>query len=344
MDLRCFIASSLPSVVTLSKTKYLPSPTLPRLTSSRPTLQAPTWHAFVAFNNHLVPRTIDRFLSIIALSKLDAGLYPGVSNLFRQGDATLLNEDLPSIERRLEREDRLRLLTGDSTDAARRAKQPPKAPKGPTPSPAPTPAPTSNPYPPTSKPSIPDISGFVKDTTNCPGCFAKGKGGENCRGRGCYPLAVLGFMLKHSPTEAKKFVDKVRAEANARKEQHPTPKAKQVTDSDAAPPEQPAGAKRATSVEPPDASRPVSYSDAVQPSPAAHNYYDDLASDSDDDLGHFIPDDAETKTKFSSAPYSHARARRAAVSTTFSAIARRELNTIKIAIKSSDEALCCADS
>ena len=105
--------------------------------------------------------TIHQILCLFALNKLDTGLYPGVSNLFLQGDPTLLAEDLSAIELRLEREICLRLINGVSIDSAHRAK-----PAGKTNNPSPSPAPTLSPsaYPP-PKPSISTISTFVKDTT-----------------------------------------------------------------------------------------------------------------------------------------------------------------------------------
>lgn len=92
----------------------------------------------------------------------------------------------------------------------------------------------------------------------------------------------------------------------------------------------------------------MSYSDAARPagqsSQEKRNYYDQLGSDPDDDEGLFVRDDEDYKTNTSSANYIVANARRAAVSTTFSSIARDQLGTIKVAIKADDEATCCADS
>ena len=58
----------------------------------------------------------------------------------------------------------------------------------------------------------------------------------------------------------------------------------------------------ATSVEPP--ATPLTYSDATKKGTQAgneqHNYFDDLASDSDDDGGYFVRDVDESKTNTSS--------------------------------------------
>jgi hypothetical protein len=75
--------------------------------------------------------TIDQFLTLLALSRLDTALYPGTTALFCQGNTALLAESLSQIESRLEKEDRLRQLMGETTDSVRRAKAP-----------RPTPAPT----------------------------------------------------------------------------------------------------------------------------------------------------------------------------------------------------------
>eukprot|EP00956_Cyclotella_meneghiniana_P045253 scaffold360768_cov93-Cyclotella_meneghiniana.AAC.1 len=66
--------------------------------------------------------TIDRFLTLLTLSRLDQGLYPGVMSLFHQANAALLADSLSGIELRLEKEDRLRTLEGVSAESARRAK------------------------------------------------------------------------------------------------------------------------------------------------------------------------------------------------------------------------------
>eukprot|EP00956_Cyclotella_meneghiniana_P031975 scaffold85846_cov40-Cyclotella_meneghiniana.AAC.3 len=285
--------------------------------------------------------TIDQIICLFALNKLDTGLYPGVSNLFLQGDNVLLNEDLSAIELRLEREDRLRIINGVSAESARRAKPANKS-TNKSPSPAPSPLPSM--YPP-AKPTIAAISTFVKDTTNCPGCFNKGKGGENCRKNCCYSLLCNGFILKYDPGLADKTLSDIGAKAKARQEQQQPPQGKVAKEvgTPALTPQPAEGAKRATSVEPPSSKTPASYADAVNAN-KGQNYYDDLASDSDDDLGHFIPDDADDKFNSQSAPYTNVSARRAAVPHTFSAIANKELKTMKIALKSADEAVCCADS
>ena len=58
---------------------------------------------------------------------MDPGLYPGRNTLFRQGDPSLLRQDLSTIKQRLEQEDRLCTITGEPTDCSvRRAKQPAK--------------------------------------------------------------------------------------------------------------------------------------------------------------------------------------------------------------------------
>lgn len=71
--------------------------------------------------------TIDQFVTLFALAKMDPGLYPGTNTLFRQGDPSLLCQDLSTIKQRLEQEDRLRMIMGEPTNCSvRRAKQPAK--------------------------------------------------------------------------------------------------------------------------------------------------------------------------------------------------------------------------
>eukprot|EP00956_Cyclotella_meneghiniana_P037616 scaffold141643_cov21-Cyclotella_meneghiniana.AAC.1 len=111
--------------------------------------------------------TIDQFITLIALARMDPGLYPGITNLFLQGDTALLNEDLGQVERRMERQDRIWSITGDDDASARRAK--PKGKSPPAPSPSPAPASDKVPYPPSAKPSFQAIVEFLKGTSNCPG-------------------------------------------------------------------------------------------------------------------------------------------------------------------------------
>eukprot|EP00956_Cyclotella_meneghiniana_P012602 scaffold17913_cov36-Cyclotella_meneghiniana.AAC.1 len=283
--------------------------------------------------------TIEQFVTLFTLTKMDPDLYPGTSTLFQQGDAALLTEDLASIELRLEREDRLRTVRGDSTDSARHAKQPAKAPSPPKP-PDPNQPPS---YPPSSKQlRFNVIKEYTRDTTNCPGCFATGKLGSKCRSSQCYPLLTAGFLLRYAPDEANKLLDDINAKAKQcgrekgrRANEDDATKAPAPPDEKEKPKEIVGSGKRATSAE---QSRSKTYSDA-----AKGGYYDELASDSDDNEGYFVRDD-EDKNNTSSTPYRTIFARRANVSQTFSAIARRDLQTIKIAIKSQDEATCCADS
>lgn len=283
--------------------------------------------------------TIDQFVTLFALAKIDPGLYPGTNTLFRQGDPALLREDLTSIELRLEREDRLRVIMGDSTDSVRRAKQPTK-PKTPNPT-----EPTNTPsYPPSDKQiRYEKIRKYTADTTNCPGCFATESQGASCRRTQCFGLLTAGFILRHDPAGAKKILEDMNAKKRERD------KGRRVADGDttktpAAPSDEKkevvGSGKRATSAE---QSRPKSYLDATKTTPApSNNYFDDLASDSDDDEGYLIREDINNLN--SSSPYCIASARRTAISSTFSAIAKERLHKMKVAIRASDEAVCCADS
>eukprot|EP00956_Cyclotella_meneghiniana_P028868 scaffold68397_cov20-Cyclotella_meneghiniana.AAC.1 len=290
--------------------------------------------------------TIDQFITLIALARMDPGLYPGITNLFLQGDTALLNEDLGQIERRMERQDRIRSITGDDDASARRAKPKGKSPTAPSPSPAP--ASDKATYPPSAKPSFQSIVEFIKGTSNCPGCFNRGKGGEKCGKECCLPLLAAGWICKFAPEEAKKIYGEIRAKQRnsnekGRKTTDPTPPPADNKD-----PKDVEQAKRATSAGPPLSKQSKSYSDAARPtgqsSKEKQNYYDELGSDSDDDEGYFVRDDEDVKNNTSSNNYIIAHARRAAVSTTFSSIAREELSTIRVALKSADEASCCADS
>jgi hypothetical protein len=62
--------------------------------------------------------TLDEIISLITLGKAEPSLYPRIRSLFLQGDPTLLSEDLLAIERRMEREDRIRMLMGKTPDTA----------------------------------------------------------------------------------------------------------------------------------------------------------------------------------------------------------------------------------
>ena len=290
--------------------------------------------------------TIDRFVSLFTLARMDTGLYPGTAALFRQGDTTLLNEDLPAIELRLEREDNLRNVMGESTDAARRAKTPakPKTPQQPQQPQPKQPDASDGSYPPSHtqlKHNI--IKNYTDNSTNCPGCFATKGMGAHCRRTQCYPLLKAGFILRHAPDEANKKLAEIHAKKGDA-EPRGRDKGRRVNDDDGDA-KQPAGednkevlgsGKRATSAEQP---RPKSYSDAAKSSGAG--YYDELASDSDDDDGYLVREDDNLNT---STPYCIASARRTAVSSTFSAIARDRLQTIKVSVRAADEAVCCADS
>eukprot|EP00956_Cyclotella_meneghiniana_P012317 scaffold17507_cov37-Cyclotella_meneghiniana.AAC.4 len=296
--------------------------------------------------------TIDRFLTLLTLSRLDQGLYPGVMSLFRQANAALLADSLSGIELRLEKEDRLRTLEGVTADSARRAKtSKPSAT-------SPKPDSSSITYPPVDKQiNWSYIKEFTKDTTNCPGCFATatGRSGERCRRSHCFPFLTAGFLLQYNPDEANKKTQDIRDKKQERK---PRGRGRRATEKDeeTPPKEAPAPApavapdaqkevvgsgKRATSV---DNKVPLSYSDAAkQPPPVKHNYYDQLESDSDDDIGLFVPEDSDNpKTNYSS--YSIASARRTTVSSMFSNIAQDELKHMTLAAKAPDEAYCCADS
>ena len=88
-----------------------------------------------------------------------------------------------------------------------------------------------------------------------------------------------------------------------------------------------------------------------QPSPSlantSHNYFDELASDSDDDA-EFCFDFADSNPKTdSSAYFTLATARHATMnsaSSSLAAIACREFTKMKVALCSEDEVECCADS
>eukprot|EP00956_Cyclotella_meneghiniana_P009375 scaffold12967_cov36-Cyclotella_meneghiniana.AAC.2 len=244
--------------------------------------------------------TIDRFLTLLTLSRLDQGLYPGVMSLFRQANAALLADSLSGIELRLEKEDRLRTLEGVSAESARRAKtsKPPGA--------NPKPDASSIVYPPLDKQinwSL--IKEYTKDTTNCPGCFATNRSGERCRKGYCFPFLTAGFLLQYNPDEANKQIQDIKDKKQDRK---PRGRGRRATDkddaallketpapppvADPAPPKEVIGSgKRATSV---DNKVPASYSEVAEKQPPAkQNYYDQLESDSDNDIGLFVPYDSD---------------------------------------------------
>eukprot|EP00956_Cyclotella_meneghiniana_P032302 scaffold88129_cov23-Cyclotella_meneghiniana.AAC.1 len=295
--------------------------------------------------------TIDQFLVLLTLSRLDKDLYPGVMSLFRQANAALLADSLSGIETRLDKEDRLRTLEGITPEAARRAKT------SKTPNPSPKPDSSTVIYPPVDcQINWSLIKEFTKDTTNCPGCFGTNRSGERCRKGYCYPFLTAGFLLQYNPDEANKKIQELKDKKTERK---PRGRGRRATDNDDAPPkETPAPApspdpatqkevvgsgKRATSV---DNKTPQSYAEAAQ-QPATQSkqsYYDALESDSDDDIGLFVPDDNDNH-KTASSSYSVASARRATtISSVFSTVAKDHLQHIKMSQKSADEAYCCADS
>eukprot|EP00956_Cyclotella_meneghiniana_P038339 scaffold152614_cov80-Cyclotella_meneghiniana.AAC.5 len=249
--------------------------------------------------------TIDQFITLIALARMDPGLYPGITNLFLQGDTALLNEDLGQVERRMERQDRIRAVTNTDDASARRAAQKSKSPTAP--SPAPAPAPDKATYPPSAKPSFQSIVEYIKGTSNCPGCFNRGKGGEKCGKECCLLLLAAGWICKFAPDEAKKIYGEIRSKQRnnnekGRKATDPTPPPADNKDK-----KEVEQAKRATSAEPPLSKQSKSYSDAArqagQSSKEKQNYYDELGSDSDDDEGYFVRDDEDIKNNTSSNNY-----------------------------------------
>eukprot|EP00956_Cyclotella_meneghiniana_P005594 scaffold7180_cov50-Cyclotella_meneghiniana.AAC.3 len=293
--------------------------------------------------------TIDQLLTLFALSKMDTSLYPGVTGLFRQGDTNLLNDTLSQLETRMEREDRLRPLMGDSTDSARHARPPPK------PNSQQDQEQVSTTYPPPARVKAHQLVEFTKDNTNCIACFARGKAGTFCRKGECHAALSAGFILEHAPDKAKEKLEEVRDKyKNPRGRSQG--KGRRATDQDndqknPAPPapkkpedKQVVGSgKRATSTE---KSPAPSYAEAARSADSdkpQRNYYDELESDSDDNEGYFVREE-DDKPNSSSNAYLFQSARRATVSKTFSEIARRELRPMKIALKSEDEAVCCADS
>eukprot|EP00956_Cyclotella_meneghiniana_P014786 scaffold22287_cov36-Cyclotella_meneghiniana.AAC.1 len=291
--------------------------------------------------------TIDQLLTLFALSKIDTSLYPGVSSLFRQGDTGLLNNTLSQLETRMEREDRLRPLMDDGTDSARRARPQPKTNVQKDPEQA------QAVYPPAARVKAAQLIEFTKDNTNCIACFARGRAGTYCRKGECHAALSAGFIVEYAPDKAKTKLDQVRENYKNPRGRDPN-KGRRATDNEneqkqpplTNPPKQDdkqvvGSGKRATSTE---KSPPQSYADAAKTAEneKKHTYYDELASDSDDNEGYFVRED-EDKTNSSSTHYSYS-ARRATVSKTFSDIARRELRTMKIALKTEDEAVCCADS
>lgn len=240
--------------------------------------------------------TIDQFLTLLTLSRLDTGLYPGTMALFRQGNTALLAEPLPSIEARLEKEDRLRTLMGETAESVRRT----KAPRQPT---APTkPDGSTIVYPPSDKQlQYSQIRDLTKDTTTCPGCFATLQKGERCRKGYCFAFLTAGFILQYNPDEAQKILQELKNKSGKGGRN----RGRRTTDKDNDAKQSPAPApaatpppekevvgsgKRATSAD----KLPASYSDAAARSlpPSKTNYYDELESDDDVDLGFFEPEDS----------------------------------------------------
>eukprot|EP00956_Cyclotella_meneghiniana_P041568 scaffold230957_cov20-Cyclotella_meneghiniana.AAC.1 len=145
--------------------------------------------------------TIDQFLTLLTLSRLDKDLYPGVVSLFRQGNAALLADTLPGIETRLEKEDSLRNLQGDTADSARRAKAPRQS------SNPPKPDGSTIIYPPTTRQlQFSLIKELTRDSTTCPGCFGTNHVGERCRKGFCFPFLTAGFLLQYNPEAAEKKI------------------------------------------------------------------------------------------------------------------------------------------
>eukprot|EP00956_Cyclotella_meneghiniana_P023356 scaffold45380_cov85-Cyclotella_meneghiniana.AAC.5 len=312
---------------------------LATLEFARQTTQRPhTWLVFVGYSKP-------------SKGRLDKDLYPGVMSLFRQANAALLADSLSGIETRLDKEDRLRTLEGVTPESVRRAKssKPPGS--------SPKPDSSSIVYPPVDKQinwSL--IKDFTKDTTNCPGCFGTAHSGDRCRKGYCYPFLTAGFLLQYNPDEANKKIQEIKDKKNDRK---PRGRGRRATDHDdaqpketpaPAPPAEPApqkevvgSGKRATSVE---NKTPQSYSEAAQQqvNQSHQSYYDALESDSDDDIGLFVPDDSDNH-KSASSSYPVASARRATtISSVFSNIARDQLKHMQVSKKSTDETYCCADS
>eukprot|EP00804_Cyclotella_cryptica_P021434 CCRYP_005776-RA/>CCRYP_005776-RA protein AED:0.13 eAED:0.00 QI:0/0/0/1/1/1/5/0/1584 len=296
--------------------------------------------------------TIDQFLTLLALSQLDTALYPGTTALFRQGNAALLAESLSQLESRLEKEDRLRQLMGETQDSVRRA----RAPRPPA---ASTRDKSTLPYPPSDR-QLPFhvIKELTRDTTTCPGCFATNRQGERCREGFCYPLLTAGFLLQHNPDAAAAKILELKDNAQQRKGGRQRGRALRATDKEddnppttpltpppaKPPPDEVLGSgKRATSSDPPTTPHPKPTArDTITQS--RQNNYADLESDSDDDAGYFLPLEDSNNAKSHSTSYPIAAARRTTVSSTFSTIARQQLGKIKLALRHEDEALCCADS
>eukprot|EP00956_Cyclotella_meneghiniana_P038384 scaffold153478_cov36-Cyclotella_meneghiniana.AAC.2 len=169
--------------------------------------------------------TIDQFITLIALARMDPGLYPGITNLFLQGDTALLNEDLGQVERQMERQDRIRSVTGVDDASARWAKPKGKSPTAP--SPAPAPSSDKAVYPPSAKPSFQSIVEFIKD-------------------------------------EAKKLYGEIRAKQKNNNEKGRKAAESAPPPADNKDKKEVEQAKRATSVEPPVPKQPMSSSDAAR--------------------------------------------------------------------------------
>eukprot|EP00956_Cyclotella_meneghiniana_P028511 scaffold66582_cov38-Cyclotella_meneghiniana.AAC.5 len=276
---------------------------------------------------------IDQFLTLLTLSRLDKDLYPGVVSLFRQGNTALLSDTLPGIETRLEKEDSLRSLQGESTDSARRA----KAPK------------------PLSNPPKPDTSNIIYPPTTKQLQFKMIKSSQETQlhvlDGYCFPFLTAGFLLQYDPEEAEKKIselqqkskDKPRGPRVTDKEDNDKPKNTSAPAPAFPPPKEVVGSgKQATSAE---HKKPPSYSEAAkQPPPQKHNYYDAMESDSDNGLGLLVRKDNDNTKSASSSYRTDASARPTTVSSTFSSIMRGIINTLQLVNKSQDETLCCADS
>ena len=229
--------------------------------------------------------TLDEIISLITLGKAEPSLYPRIRSLFLQGDPTLLSEDLLAIERRMEREDRIRMLMGKTPDTAGRTTAPHQQEK-----PASAGDSTFK-YPSTTDRPLSWnlVKRLTKDTTTCPGCFATGEFGKRCRDGVCMVLAGSGFVLKYDPEAAQRLVNAHRSLRKGRGSKG----ARWATDKDGADPQEApeptpdqrtaadvvAGVKRATSV---DKVRQVSTATGVQATkeqPLSHSdgYYDSMA-------------------------------------------------------------------
>ena len=84
--------------------------------------------------NSLCGVTIDSFVALLALSRLDPDLSPGIRASFLQADPSLLSRNLRGIEARMEKEDHLKKLlpTSDQVRHAATSHHPSQSPTSPT--------------------------------------------------------------------------------------------------------------------------------------------------------------------------------------------------------------------